>query len=347
MLDKYHKKESPILGIAGMGGGTSNRLFGAVAFIDPPTITSPSASSTVDINGFTISSSTAVGEGFGTHTQSDWQVGEDANFNTIYEQSLADTSNLTSFTTTAGFDGTKTLYLRVRYRSDSGVESDYSNTVQVTGIQLYTFKLVLQAVGARGGQGNDGEESRDGGRGYRTDVTLETVLKYAATSPPSSLINETSVGSGGSGGGGVGGTGGVAARSKVDGVVVAVGGGGGGASPIRGGGTASSPQDSNSTVSNGTNAAGYQGGGGGAGTPGGNHGGTQHKMGGQGGGSYYPPSSAVINSLWNVTSRGGAVNHSYNGSSASATLYRKYKNESYTQVGSSSGNYNGTVANLI
>ena len=47
MLDKYHKKESPILGIAGMGGGTSSRLFGAVAFIDPPTITSPSASSNV------------------------------------------------------------------------------------------------------------------------------------------------------------------------------------------------------------------------------------------------------------------------------------------------------------
>ena len=136
MLDKYHKKESPILGIAGMGGGTSSRLFGAVAFIDAPSITSPSASSTVDINGFTITSSTATGEGFGTHTQTDWQIAEDSGFSTIYQQSLADTSNLTSFTTTTQFDGSKTLYLRVRYRSDLGVESDYSNTIQVSAVQM-------------------------------------------------------------------------------------------------------------------------------------------------------------------------------------------------------------------
>ena len=337
-----------------VGYGTDSGEFESVEFstttqnsvINTPSITSPSAGDDVDINGFTITSSSISGQNFGTHASTTWQIGEDSSFSSFFEQSANDSSNLTSYTTSEAVSDTeRTLYIRCKYIGSTGTESEFSNAVAVDAKQLYTFKLVLQSVGARGGQGNDGEESRDGGRGYRTDVTLETILTYPISSPPSSLINETSAASGGSGSG-PGGSGGAAARSRVDGVTVAVGGGGGGGSPLSGGGTASSAQDSTSSVSNGGNASGYQAGGGGGGSPGGS-GASAFKGGGSGGGSYFPSLNSTINGKWTVSARGGGVNHSYNQSSASATLYRKYKDGSYTQIGSSSGNYNSTVAALI
>jgi len=362
MLDKYHKKEKPILGLAGMGGGTSSRLFGAVAFIDAPSITSPSASSTVDINGFTITSSTATGEGFGTHTQTDWQIAEDSGFSTIYEQSLADTSNLTSFTTTTQFDGSKTLYLRVRYRSDLGVESDYSNTIQVSAVQMYFWRIDFTINGYQGGGGTGGgddESGSAGGRGGRGTGRFET--SSTTQNAPGTAALVFPYGSGGSGS--THSSGGASTAAKIGSTVVMVAGGGGSGTgdtnpPGGGSGGGAGLAGGNGGVNNnnqgtagsggaaGNSSAGNGSSGGAGGGAGGNGGGAGSGRGSAGGGGGYKVADSTVVGDFTTISISGSNGQQQGSGNGTITLYRKYKTGSWVQQQSHTSSSTVTLSTL-
>lgn len=310
--------------------------------ISTPGLISPEANADVDINSITVTGSAIAGQNYGTHQATTWQVAEDPGFNTIFEESIADTVNLTSYTTSvAANDTERTLYVRFKYIGSTGTESEFSPTVAVSAKQMYTFRITLRADAGNGGRGGDGEYDNDGGQGREIIVNLETIAAYLPTSPPSTVILERSAGSGGSGQSG-GGNGAAAARARVDGVVVGVGGGGGGGSVEGRGGDGGAPQSSNSSVSNGQAGTTFEAAGGGAGTPGGAGGGRSAP--GGGGGSYYPEIGTVINNTWTVS---GRTTNLRNSSGVGITVERKYKDGSYTQVGSFGDNFNNTVASIV
>lgn len=97
--------------------------------IAKPTVTNPVDESTD--NGSTVnltSSSFTVIAGSGTHASTDWQVASDNTFNTIVEESLNNTSGLTSFQVN-DLDVSTTYYARVRFQSDNGTYSAWSNFI--------------------------------------------------------------------------------------------------------------------------------------------------------------------------------------------------------------------------
>ena len=362
MIHDFHKKESPLLGLQGSGGGLGYLVGNSVPFIDPPTITSPSASSEVDINGFIINSSNPVGEDFGTHTQTDWQVAEDSGFSTIYDESLANTSNLQSYTTTAQFDGTKTLYIRCRYRSDEGVESDYSNTVQVTGVQMYFWRLDFTVNGYKGGGGTGGgddESGSEGGRGGNGSGRFETAA--STKNAPGTATLSFPYGSGGTGSGQGGG--GASTAGKIGSTVVMVAGGGGGgtgdSNPPGGGAGGGAGLDGGNGGRNnanqgtagtggtaGNSGAGSGSSGGSAGGGGGNGGtnGTGRGSGG-GGGGYKVANNTVVGDFTTISISGSSGSNNGSGN-ATVTLYRKYKTGSWVQQQSHNSNSTVTLSTL-
>ena len=74
-------------------------LMGGV-FLQTPTITNPTASEIDDTITPTITASAFVSFGGMTHASTDWQVASDSGFSTIVWESLNDTTNKTSVTTT-------------------------------------------------------------------------------------------------------------------------------------------------------------------------------------------------------------------------------------------------------
>jgi len=169
-------------------------LGGSFAKIYKPTITSPTASQLLNTRTPTITSSAFSKYGNITHASTDWQVSDASDFNTIRYQSLTDTTNKTSITSSDLSGGTR--YVRVRHRANTGVVSDWSDAVLFTSpwatgsnatlssstnmdinatttitIQSGTYRFTLW--GASGGTGANGSAGGGGGSVVK-DVTYST-----------------------------------------------------------------------------------------------------------------------------------------------------------------------------
>ncbi len=66
-----------------------------------------------------------------THLNADWQLASNSNFTTIVQSASADATNKTSWTV-SGLSVSTTYYWRVRYRSASGLVSDWSTGTRFT-----------------------------------------------------------------------------------------------------------------------------------------------------------------------------------------------------------------------
>lgn len=77
-----------------------------------------------------------------THTSTDWQIASDAGFNTIISESIANTANLTSWTSGDLTEST-TYYIRARYNS-ANYTSGYSAAVSFTTAASFSIQYGLQ-----------------------------------------------------------------------------------------------------------------------------------------------------------------------------------------------------------
>ena len=100
------------------------------SFVRQPSITNPTASEIDDTLTPTLTSSAFVSIGSLTHASTDWQVASESGFSTIVWESLNDTTNKTSITTSALGGGER--YVRCRYKSNTGLVSSWSSIVQWT-----------------------------------------------------------------------------------------------------------------------------------------------------------------------------------------------------------------------
>lgn len=99
-----------------------------------PSITSPTTGA-IDraVTGLQLTSSTfqALGGSF-THQSSDWQVATDAAFTNIVSQSVADTTNKTSWTIPVTLSLNTVYYARVRYTGSNSNPSSWSTAITFT-----------------------------------------------------------------------------------------------------------------------------------------------------------------------------------------------------------------------
>lgn len=107
--------------------------------IDTPSITSPADDATdIGLEPELTADTFNVSVGSDTHASSDWQTADDAGFSNIVEESLADASNLESYTVTGPLDYETEYFVRVRYRGASGAVSGWSSTVSFTTASAYS-----------------------------------------------------------------------------------------------------------------------------------------------------------------------------------------------------------------
>jgi hypothetical protein len=109
------------------------------SFITTPSITSPTTGAIDQGSVVSITSDAFVvtPNGADTHVSSDWQVATDSNFFNIVSQSIADTSNLTSYNV-SGLSTSTTYYARVRYNG-STLTSEYSSAISFTTASAFGF----------------------------------------------------------------------------------------------------------------------------------------------------------------------------------------------------------------
>lgn len=341
----------------------AGKFSGAFTKIYNPLITSPTASQIVSSRTPIVSSSAFSKYGTITHASTDWQVASDSQFANIVWQSLTNTTSKTSITT--GDLGGGTRYLRVRYKSNTGIYSDWSDAVLFTSpwatgtngvstlinttvmeinstdtvtVQPGTYRFILW--GAGGGGGANGPAGGGGGCVSR-DITYASATTIGFTIGTAGAHGDGNCGSspcgtaaGGSPGGGSGsgssdwrGGGGGGYSSAVS--MIAAGGGGGSS----GGGYATAGGESPSVGGNsgaGYGGAGCAGWGGGSGSSGGSGG-------GGGGGSHQSGHQESACESGNGGSNGGSYSVQYAGSGS--TPGNSYYSSTFGRTfGASQGN---------
>jgi hypothetical protein len=114
--------------------------------IATPSITSPTEGATDVSAGLTVTASafTVTNEGSDTHASSDWQISDDSGFSNIVEESLADTSNKTSYTATS-LDNLTEYWVRVRYNGTTYGASGWSTPVSFTTADAPAYDTDAQA----------------------------------------------------------------------------------------------------------------------------------------------------------------------------------------------------------
>lgn len=273
------------------------RLAGAFVKIYKPSITSPTASQILSSRTPTITSSAFSKYGNITHASTDWQVASDSQFANIVWQSLTNTTSKTSIIT--GDLGGGTRYLRVRYKSNTGIYSDWSDAVLFTSpwatggtgvlvsptvfelpastsvtVQSGTYRITLWGGGGGGAQGGgNGPRSGGGAGSVSKDVTYptQTVIPFTIGIKGGWGSQNSGGGYGGSPGGGNGG--------NAGGGIEWCGGGGGGSSDsisiiaAGGGGSGADGGGPGGPGGSGNSSGGYAGGGGNSGSPGNGYGG--------------------------------------------------------------------------
>lgn len=275
----------------------AGKFSGGFTKVYKPSITSPTASQILASRTPTITSSAFAKYGVITHTSTDWQISDSSDFNTIRYQSLNNTSNKVSITTTDLAGGDR--YVRVRYKASNGVYSDWSDAVlftspwasgsnatltssinmDVNASTTITLQPGTYRVSLWGGGGGSAEKGTGGGGAgcVVKDVTYTVVTNVSFTlaggggGATGSADNGTNVaGGGGSPGGGAGANGGGSSWNGAGGggyssaLGMTAAGGGGGAGDIGSGGTAGgSGTGAGGTGGNGSGSSGSGGGGGG------------------------------------------------------------------------------------
>lgn len=342
------------------------KLAGGFEKIYTPSITSPTSEEILSTRTPTITSSTFSKYGNVSHASTDWQVSDAPDFNTIRWESLDNSANKTSITTSDLGGGDR--YLRVRYKTNTGIYSDWSTAVLFTSpwasgsnatltsstnmdvdasttITLLpgTYRITIWGGGG-GGAAGGGNGSRSGGgsgsvsRDILYNITTNVSFSLAtggggATGNADQGTN--SYGVGGSPGGGSGADGGGGSWN---------GGGGGGYSSV-------SISGAEMRAAGGGGAGGDGGGNGGAGGSGtGNAGtggagsGTSGSGGGGGGGSRANPNQSN-GTAGDGGSNSGTYSSSYSGSGT--TPGNSYFSSAYSRtfgeggIGASTGQNGG------
>ena len=168
------------------------------------------AAPTVTGNQATLTTSaySATGNAATTHGSTSWQISTDSGFSTIFEESLNDATNLTSYSPTSTFAVGTTYYVRAAHIDANNVQSSYSATYTFVGVAVgeasfttagqynwtapagVTSISVVCIGGGGGGAGDhDGAGGCAGGLGYKNNITVTPGTTYSLE-----------VGSGGSGG---------------------------------------------------------------------------------------------------------------------------------------------------
>ncbi|MED5549319.1 MAG: hypothetical protein VX529_08140 [Pseudomonadota bacterium] len=123
-------------------GVTARRGGGVLIRVAVPSVTSPADDAT-DIGEtptITTSAFAVTNEGLDTHASTDWQIASDAGFSTIVIQSLADTSNKTSWTVPSGQLTESTEYfVRARHNGTTYGASGWSATVSFTTASAFSY----------------------------------------------------------------------------------------------------------------------------------------------------------------------------------------------------------------
>jgi len=275
----------------------AGKFSGGFVKVYTPSITSPTASQIVASVTPTLTSSAFAKYGNITHTSTDWQVSDASDFNTIRWQSLNDSTNKTSITTTTLAGGDR--YVRVRYKASNGVYSDWSTTVLFTSpwatggtgvlvsstvfelpssatvtLQSGTYRVTLWGGGGGGAQGGgNGPRSGGGAGSVSKDATYAS-----ATNVPFSVGTKGGYGSQNSGGGYGGSPGGGNGGNAGGGIEWTGGGGGGYTSALSmiaagGGGSGADGGGPGGPGGAGNGSGGSAGGSGNAGSPGSSGGG--------------------------------------------------------------------------
>lgn len=111
------------------------------ATVSKPSITSP-ANGATDVDDLVTITGSAFGMDYqtGTHASTDWQRSQASDFSVIDLESLADASNLTSWTPASNTWTVSTeYYVRVRYRSANGEVSAWSDPVSFTTADAFSY----------------------------------------------------------------------------------------------------------------------------------------------------------------------------------------------------------------
>jgi hypothetical protein len=117
------------------------------SFISTPSITSPTTGAIDQGSAVSITSDAfaVTPGGADTHVSSDWQIATNAGFTNIVDQSIADTSNKTSYTV-SGLSTSTTYYVRVRYNGNT-LTSSYSSTISFTTSATFaTYAIVASSA---------------------------------------------------------------------------------------------------------------------------------------------------------------------------------------------------------
>ena len=224
----------------------AGKFSGGFVKVYTPSITSPTASQIVASVTPTLTASAFAKYGNITHASTDWQVSDASDFNTIRWQSLDDSTNKTSITTTTLAGGDR--YVRVRYKASNGVYSDWSTAVLFTSpwatggtgvlvsstvfelpssatvtLQSGTYRVTLWGGGGGGAQGGGNGPRNGGGAGS----VVKDVTYASATNVPFSVGTKGGYGNQNSGGG-YGGSPGGGNGGNAGGGIEWTGGGGGG-----------------------------------------------------------------------------------------------------------------------
>ena len=172
------------------------------SFVATPSITSPTSGEIDDTPTPTIVASAFVAFGGITHAATDWEVASDSGFSSVIWSSLNNTSNLTTITT--GNLGGGTRYVRCRYKSNTGLWSSWSTSIDytspwVTGsnltittptnadvnatttvtFQTGTYRITLW--GAAGGKGSGAGGAAGAGGSVRKTVTYPSPAPVTIT----------------------------------------------------------------------------------------------------------------------------------------------------------------------
>lgn len=327
-------------------------ISGGFGKIYTPSITSPTVNQVLNTRTPTITSSAFSKYGNITHASTDWQVSDASDFNTIRWESLNDSTNKTSITASDLGGGDR--YVRVRYKTNTGIYSDWSTAVLFTSpwasgsnatltsstnmdvnasttITLLpgTYRITIWGGGGGGAAGGGNGARSGGGSGsvsrdvmYNTTTNISFSIAIgggAATGSADSGNN--SYGTGGSPGGG---NGSQAGSNRWN------GGGGGGYSSITLNGSEMRAAGGGGAGGDGMGNGNPGGSGDGAGGAGGAGSGSSGSGGGGGGGGANGAGAPNVTSPGNGGSNSGTYSSSYSGSGT--TPGNSYYSSTYSRT---------------
>lgn len=142
--------------------------------IDKPRILTPiSGSINRDIRVYLTSSPFTVEGGTGTHQSSTWQIATDQYFTNLFEQTVKDPENLTSWSNNINFKPSTVYYARVRYSDAIIGNSAWSETISFTTRSLFLPNSEEAKI-------NPSNQAVSDGYGYTFEVSQDGNFLFAS-----------------------------------------------------------------------------------------------------------------------------------------------------------------------